>query len=253
VSFVVTCEHARNGVPPSLRGLFRGKARLLSSHKAYDPGAQDFAHMLARALEAPFFSGAVSRLVVDLNRSLHHSGLFSRLTRGLSDAQQRQILLRYYRPYRLQVESEIASLAAGAPPVVHFSCHSFAPVRNGVRRRADLALLYDPSRPRERALCDVLKAALVGTGLQVRRNYPYRGVADGFTTHLRRRFSDELYAGVEVEINQALFRDGWPGLRRTLVRLIAETAAREALRAEPRGDRAASSRSGRRWRPRPVD
>jgi hypothetical protein len=36
----------------------------------------------------------------------------------------------------------------------------------------------------------------------VRRNYPYRGYADGLTTWLRKRYPDPAYAGIELEINQ---------------------------------------------------
>jgi hypothetical protein len=37
--------------------------------------------------------------------------------------------------------------------------------------------------------------------LRVRRNYPYLGKADGFTTYLRRHFPVDRYAGVEFEVN----------------------------------------------------
>jgi hypothetical protein len=40
--------------------------------------------------------------------------------------------------------------------------------------------------------------------LRVRRNRPYRGTSDGLTTHLRRRFAAKDYAGIELELNQAL-------------------------------------------------
>jgi hypothetical protein len=51
----------------------------------------------------------------------------------------------------------------------------------------------------------------------VRRNYPYRGTADGFTTYLRRQFSARKYLGIELEVNQSL-----------LGRQPRETAARVA-------------------------
>ena len=40
--------------------------------------------------------------------------------------------------------------------------------------------------------------------MALRRNYPYRGTADGHTTGLRRRFGKSDYAGIEIEINQRL-------------------------------------------------
>lgn len=37
--------------------------------------------------------------------------------------------------------------------------------------------------------------------MNVRFNYPYLGKADGFTTHLRKKFKDN-YIGIELEVNQ---------------------------------------------------
>lgn len=52
-----------------------------------------------------------------------------------------------------------------------------------------------------KALKDTLRES---TGLRIRRNYPYRGNADGFITALRRTYDACNYLGFEVEINQAL-------------------------------------------------
>ena len=58
--------------------------------------------------------------------------------------------------------------------------------------------------------------------LRVRRNYPYRGAADGLPTWLRRRFPARVYLGVELEANQAYLA----GPRRAeLARALAETLA----------------------------
>jgi hypothetical protein len=60
----------------------------------------------------------------------------------------------------------------------------------------------------------------------VRRNYPYRGSADGLTTHLRRLHPDGRYAGVEIEVNQKhTIGDGeaWRALRRLLVETLRVT------------------------------
>jgi predicted N-formylglutamate amidohydrolase len=230
IAFVVTCEHARNAVPPGLRPLFRGRSRLLAGHEGYDRGALDFARLLARALQAPLFAGTVTRLVVDLNRSPGHRALHSPEVRALPEFDRQEIVRNYHSRYRQAVETEVAARVASGARVCHFSCHSFTPVRDGVARNADIALLYDPARARERAWCGWLREALAGLGLRVRRNYPYRGVSDGFTTALRRRHPEAAYAGIEIEINQALLRAGWPRLRRTLVQRLAATARGFATR-----------------------
>ena len=50
--------------------------------------------------------------------------------------------------------------------------------------------------------------SIADPSLRIRRNYPYLGKADGFVTHLRRRFKSEDYIGIELEMNQALVHAG---------------------------------------------
>lgn len=106
----------------------------------------------------------------------------------------------------------------------HLSVHSFTPTLDGQTRNADAGLLYDPGRPRERECCTAWQRAMrtADPRLRVRRNYPYRGVSDGLTTHLRRVFPPEDYLGIELELNQAIVaRDG--EARRALMRTLTET------------------------------
>jgi hypothetical protein len=57
--------------------------------------------------------------------------------------------------------------------------------------------------------------------LRVRRNYPYRGQADGLPTWLRRKFPDRAYVGLEFELNQALVGTSrWAGTKRTVAHSI---------------------------------
>jgi hypothetical protein len=56
--------------------------------------------------------------------------------------------------------------------------------------------------------------------LRVRRNYPYTGKGDGLTSHLRRRFAQSDYVGIELEINQGIVLTAgrrWTELRRVLI------------------------------------
>jgi predicted N-formylglutamate amidohydrolase len=114
--------------------------------------------------------------------------------------------------------------------------HSFAPAVAGRVRHLDVALLYDPGRPRERTLARAWKETLreLDPTLRVRRNHPYRGAADGLTTWLRRRFPDARYAGLELEVGQALLAGP---RRRELGALLAESLAR-LLAPRPPGPRA---------------
>lgn len=201
---IISCEHGGNNVPQEYQKLFRGKQPILESHRGLDRGALILARCLAAKLKAPLFASTTTRLLIDLNRSLHHRHLFSEFTRHCDPAVKKKIIENYYSPYRENVEMEIYRIARSGETVVHLSIHSFTPRFRGVLRRADIGLLYDPQRPGERKLCRKLQSLLNNTadGLITRRNYPYRGSADGFTTYLRKKYDREKYLGIEIELNQ---------------------------------------------------
>jgi predicted N-formylglutamate amidohydrolase len=232
-SFLVTCEHGGNRIPASYRRLFRGCRALLDSHRGYDPGALAMARALAGAFRAPLVTSTVSRLLVDLNRSIGHSQLFSASTRGAPANVRSTIVKHYYRPYRLQVE-HLRRLASRGRRVIHISSHSFTPVLHGKLRRADVGLLYHAGRNGEAGLCARWKAALAAFApeLRVRRNYPYAGKGDGLTSHLRLLFPPGAYVGVELEVNQEIVLAAdrrWAALRGLLVdSLRAAIAAGES-------------------------
>ncbi|MDD5328708.1 MAG: N-formylglutamate amidohydrolase [Sulfuricella sp.] len=231
--FIVTCEHGGNHVPARYRRLFGGYEGLLRTHRGYDAGALAMAENLAHALAAPLFSSTTSRLLVDLNRSIGHRGLFSEITKAVPDGLRNEILARCYRPYREEVEANIAAAAARGNRVIHLSSHSFTPELDGRMRNADIGLLYDPARPGEVELCLRWQAAFkhLAPDLRVRRNYPYAGKSDGFTVYLRRRFPANMYVGVELEINQRhVFEGGrhWRVVRQRVVDTLRLALAGEA-------------------------
>lgn len=221
-AFLITCEHGGNRIPAPYRPLFRGSRALLDSHRGYDPGALTMARSLARAFEAPVVTSTVSRLLIDLNRSIGHPRSFSEATRDAPAALRAKIVEQHYRPYRDQVEREAHRLVSRRTRVIHISSHSFTPVLEGKVRSADVGLLYDPRRRGEAELCARWKASLGASApaLRVRRNYPYAGKGDGLTSHLRTRFPDGSYVGIELEVNQGIVLAAgsrWAALRRVLI------------------------------------
>lgn len=192
-TIVITCEHGGYAVPAAYRPMVATRHGLIATHRGYDKGALPVARQLATGLKAPLFFGTVTRLVIDLNRTAG----------DLPEA----LLQRWYWPYRRGVEAAIAKRIKRGLRVLHLSVHSFTPVKNAVVRTADIGLLYDPKRPLEIAICKAWQPLLAAHGYRVRRNYPYVGWTDGFTTYLRTRFAAGQYAGIEIEMNQKLARD----------------------------------------------
>lgn len=234
---VFTCEHGGCRIPAAYAGLFSGGEEILGSHRGWDGGALDLARRLAAALAAPLLFTETSRLLIDCNRSRHHPRLFSAFTRGLDQEQRQGLVDRFYLPHRRAVLTAVGDRIAAGATVVHIAVHSFTPVLDTIRRRADIGLLYDPARPAERYFCRAWQNLLDSgaPGLAVRRNSPYRGVADGLTTALRRQFPGDRYLGIELEMNQRLL-DGDGRFPAPLSATLAETLGK-VLADRSLGDR----------------
>lgn len=202
---VLTCEHASAAVPPAYRSLGLPR-QILHEHIAWDIGAWELTAVLARRLGAPAVGAPVSRLVVDCNRAPEDADLIVAHVHGtdvpgnvgLSPAERRDRIARYYAPYHDAVDR----LLAGTPCRLLLSVHSFTPVLNGEERRLDVGVLFDAHEAAARRLAGGLAAA----GLRVRDNEPYSafdGLIHSARTHGRRHGLPYL----EIEVNNRLLRD----------------------------------------------
>jgi predicted N-formylglutamate amidohydrolase len=200
VPVIITCEHAGNDVPLRYRHLFFGAQADLESHRGWDPGALSLATYLSRDLHAPLLACSTTRLLVEPNRSLGSGELFSRYTRDLPEIERNSILDAYYFPHR----KAAAALMRKAGHALHLSIHTFTPLLDGVVRKVDIGILFDPSRRAESGFCMRYRKRLERClpALTIAFNKPYLGTDDGFTTYLRTQFSDDQYMGIEIEVNQ---------------------------------------------------
>lgn len=220
---LLTCEHASCAIPSSLSTLFQGSEEVVQSHRGWDKGALFYAKALSSSLQAPLFITRTSRLLVDTNRSLHHTNLFSEYTKNCASCEKKRLIQIYWLPFRKRVISAIEAALQRKETVYHVSCHTFTPELNGVRRACDIGLLYDPRREKEveyaHAICQRVRQE---TALHIRMNYPYRGISDGHVQTLRHFFSRAKYVGIEIEVNQSLLETeywkivGIPALSRAI-------------------------------------
>jgi predicted N-formylglutamate amidohydrolase len=214
LDLVLSCEHGGNRVPGRYRMLF--PARVLASHRGYDPGALDAARAIRAATGAPLFYSTISRLLVELNRPLGHPQVFSAYTQRVA-AERDRLLERYYFPYWKAVDARVRRTGGR---VLHLSVHSFTPRFRGARRTTDVGLLFDPARPLEARFCRSWRAAILrhDPGLRVHYNKPYRGRFPSLVDELRKRLGPH-YVGIQVEISQRFPRGGaqrWRRLRAAL-------------------------------------
>ncbi len=220
---IISAEHASKAIPQAWKHLFRGKSAVLESHRGWDPGTAQLANAFQKQLQLPVISASWSRLLVELNRSSRHPKLFSEFTCRLTSDSKGDLLQCFYHPHRQSVQTQIAHQIERGHPVIHLALHSFTPILNGMTRRADIGLLFDPRRDCERQFCRQWQTLLkqCQPTWTIRRNYPYLGISDGFTTALRRQFAADQYVGVELEVNQKWFSKGAD--TKLLIRTVVET------------------------------
>ncbi|WP_159022822.1 N-formylglutamate amidohydrolase [Formosa sp. L2A11] len=202
MKLLLTCEHGGNQIPKQFLPYFINTKTTLQSHRGFDIGALDVFNYLKPLSEYSNYS-ETSRLLIELNRSLHHKNVFSKYSKLFTNSEKQYVIDSYYIVYRNAVENYILNSIQKGDTILHLSIHSFTPILNKVKRTCDIGLLYDPSKTEESEFCKTLKSNLTieNPNIKTRFNYPYLGTADGFTTYLRKQFP-ENYLGIEIEINQ---------------------------------------------------
>ena len=211
---MITCEHATPRLPGGLAPRTRGERRILASHWGWDIGAWAVGSRLASLLRASAVGGAVSRLVVDLNRSAGDPSLVRREAEGVRltwntplppESIERRVLA-WHVPYHQAIDALILRrLVRGVQPLL-FATHTFTNVYEGRRRDFDIGVLFDRSRAEAALLARGLRAA----GYDVRFNRPYSGLA-GMMYAIHRHGVHHGLPCLELEINQDLFaRPGAP-------------------------------------------
>lgn len=218
MKLILTCEHATNLLPSQYQAHFESEQHRLETHEGFDLGAFEVYKSLQDLAD---YSSHYpwSRLLIEVNRSLHHPRLFSSISKHLDPTEKNRLIVDFYESYRHQIQQKIEDSIKAGEQVLHVSVHSFTPVLNGSIREAELGILYDPRRKAEKDWAEGFKKELKSHfgQFKIRMNYPYLGKSDGFTTSLRKKFPKH-YMGIELEINQKLLQniDEMQALKSTL-------------------------------------
>ena len=207
---IFVCDHAANRVPRSLDGLGLADHHL-EDHIAWDIGAASVARRLARRFDADAVLAGYSRLVVDLNRSLHDAGAFAEISDGIlvpgniglsmeaRGARARDV----YHPYHRTIRQRIDARTNAEQTPVFIAVHSFTPRANGVERPCHVGVLWDKD---PRLPLPMMRALREDPDIVVADNEPYSGrhPAD-FTIDHHAEPLGLAHAG--IEIRQDLVRD----------------------------------------------
>ena len=199
----LSCEHGGNQVPAKYRYLFKDANALLDTHRGYDKGALQLFNTLNRIKDVNYsISNKITRLLVDFNRSAFRPNLFSEFTKYLEIDKQKEILDKYYIPYRQNFYDKVCEAVSLGETVFHISVHAFAPEVDGKVRNTDIGILFDPNHSIEKYMALFWRRTLknIFPKLSIRYNYPFQGKPDGFVAPLRKEFGTK-YVGFELELN----------------------------------------------------
>jgi predicted N-formylglutamate amidohydrolase len=223
---IISCEHAGNEVPEEYHHLFEHKPETLQTHRGIDIGALELTNTIAETMEQEAYLHTVTRLLVDLNRSVQSPTLFSEYTKDQPRSVREHIFKKYYQPHRKRIEEKVTEIIDQGDRAVHIGVHTFTPVWNGREREVDIGFLYDPTRKHEDQFCRVWRKEVKDRcpGLCLKMNKPYRGTMDGLTTYLRSNHPAEGYLGIEIEVSQRFTKQkGWKKLQQKIANSLQRT------------------------------
>lgn len=199
-------------------------AALLRTHIAVDIGVSDVANLLVQdgAAQSAIL-GAVSRLVLDLNREVDHPGLIPEYSDGqvitgnvgLSAADRADRVARFFDPYHARLDA----LIAAAPPALILSLHSFTPrlsSRPDEARPWDIGVLYNE----DARLAASGIAVLTHDGWHVGDQQPYSGKLLNATMNRHAEARNIPYIGIEMRQDHAGSADGQRRMAQSLSKML---------------------------------
>jgi predicted N-formylglutamate amidohydrolase len=207
---LLVCDHATNRVPNVLDNLGLSDAEL-ARHIGWDIGAADVTYRLSDRLGAPAVLSCYSRLAIDCNRSLDHSGLILAESdrtpvpgnAGLSEAQRQARVDALFQPYHQAIDDQITRLRALCRPdegPVIVSIHSFTPVFDGAERPWHIGVLWAVDGRLPQPLIARLRK---DEALVVGDNQPY-SAREGFGHTLETHGDGNGFANALIEFRQDL-------------------------------------------------
>ncbi|WP_336960146.1 N-formylglutamate amidohydrolase [Sphingobium aquiterrae] len=193
---LIIADHASAHVPADIDlGI---PSALLSNHIAIDIGVAPVAALLTQALGCTAILGAVSRLVIDLNRDEDAPGLLPVMSDGHAipgnrSADLAERMIRFHHPYHHEAERLLDGMTS---PFI-LSLHSFTPslAANPEEARPwDIGVLYNQDDRGARIAIPMLEAA----GLHVGDQQPYSGHELNASMDLHAEGNGIPYLGVEM-------------------------------------------------------
>ena len=204
---LLVCDHASRAFPSAMHQL--GLADwVLDKHVACDIGAEMVTRYLADRLDAPAVLAGYSRLILDLNRQLHHDSAFIKTSDGIAipgnqdigEVERQQRIDSFFNPYHDEISRQLNRFRAKEVVPAFISIHTCTPVFNNVFRHCQIGVMWD-SDPR--IPLPLMSALRQNPELSIGDNEPYSGRQPNDYT-IDFHAEDKGLANVGIEVRQDL-------------------------------------------------
>lgn len=222
-AMILIADHASACVPEGID--LDVPAVLMHEHVAVDIGVAPLAHALCTKLGCPGILGAVSRLVIDLNREEDAPSLIPEASDGhpipgnvgLPPLQRAERIGRLWRAYHRHIADSIAT----TKPKLLISLHSFTPMLrgSGAARPWEVGVLYN----RDERAARIALPLLAKAGIIVGDNLPYSGKLLNATMNCHGEGNGIAYLGLEVRqdlIDREAGVARWSGLLAPIIQAV---------------------------------
>lgn len=233
---ILLCDRASNDIPVEFGTLGLERPEL-DRHIAWDPGALPVAERMMERLDAPLVASAVSRLVIDCNRTPDASSAIPEKSEGtiipgnhgIDAAERQRRTALAHTPYHAAIDTLVAERERVAPSPVFLAIHTFTPVYLGRSRPWHIGIIHDED---ERMAAPMAARLGAHEDLVVGLNEPY-SPKDGVYYTLDRHASSGGFMAAMIEIRNDLVatpdrQQWWGDLLSEIVSDVLADQEREA-------------------------
>jgi predicted N-formylglutamate amidohydrolase len=206
-TYVLTCEHANNHMPPRFSPTTSDQ-HWLAQHWGWDIGIADVTSALSQQLESVAVYANFSRLICDPNRAANEPTWLVEAVEGtplsfnqdITPEERAYRRAQYYDPYHQAVDGVITKRLTHPEPWTLLAMHSFTRAYKDTIRTLEIGVLYDdPNADQATTLVDLLRQE----GFLTEHNEPYSG-KNGMIYSAWRHGTNHNVPYLELEIRQDL-------------------------------------------------
>ena len=206
IPLLFCCDHASNLIPLEYKNLGLKKSTL-NQHIAFDIGAKIITKILAKKFNANYVLARYSRILIDLNRDVHHKKLIPEYSdkihilgnKNLNKKERMYRIKIFHKTYHNKISDILYKMDKKFKCKASLICiHTFTPsLKNEKNRPWDIGLLHR----KDKRLYKPIKKYLKNTkNLNIGYNFPYSGYDDvNYTMTYHGEMQNRPFISIEIK------------------------------------------------------